>query len=121
MENDTILLLLQYIDWLKNNYRIKNLDKFSQITTPFTNAIGDNINIYVDKIGEKNFLLSEDGETINNLSLNGIEFTDTRNQMIDRILIGSGVKRIDAELNIHREFLRNFLKKTLFTAGNSKS
>lgn len=100
MNNDTTLLLSQYIDWLKNNYRIKNLDKSSQITTPFTNAIGDNINIYVDKIGDKNFLLSDDGETINDLSLNGIELTATRNQMIDRILIGSGVKRVDDELNI---------------------
>lgn len=100
MKLDTTLLLSQYLDWLKNKYRIKNLEDSNQIITPFTNAIGDNINIYVDKIDEKHFLLSDDGETINDLSLNGIELTTTRNQMIDRILIGSGVHRVDDELTI---------------------
>lgn len=91
MTNSTEMLLTDYLNWLKRNYRIKHLESSDQIVTPFVNAINDNINIYVDKVTNQEFLLSDDGETLNDLSLNGIELTNTRIKLIERILLGSGV------------------------------
>lgn len=100
MTDTTELFLSDYLNWLKNSYKIKHLENSDQIITPFTNAINDNINIYIDKINNTEFLLSDDGETLNDLSLNGIDLTQTRIDMINRILIGSGVTLNDDELTI---------------------
>ena len=98
MNNSTDILLQDYLNWLKKNYKINHLEESDQIVTPFTNYLNDNINIYVDKLDDSTFLLSDDGETINDLSLNGIDMTDTRTKMLNRILLGSGILLENDEL-----------------------
>ncbi|MFT8757371.1 DUF1828 domain-containing protein [Leuconostoc pseudomesenteroides] len=71
--------------------KIRHLKSSDKIVTPFVNTINDNINIYVDKVSNKEFLLSDDGETLNDLSLNGVDLSDACIGKIERALLGSGV------------------------------
>lgn len=91
MDLDANSMLENYIKWLRTKYKINHLEKSDQIVTPFTNNINDNINIYIDKLGNEEFILSDDGETLNDLSLNGIELTSAREKMLERILLGTPV------------------------------
>lgn len=74
-----------YVEWLKNNYEITSLENGDEITTPFTNTIGDNIRLYIQKKG-RNIELSDDGNTINDLDLMGVNIeSDTRKELLKKI------------------------------------
>ncbi|GAX02568.1 hypothetical protein IWT140_00165 [Secundilactobacillus pentosiphilus] len=83
---DTNKLLDDYTKWLRSQYSIKKIDISDEITTPFTNMIGDNMRIYVTPISNNRIRLSDDGTTLEDLLLYGIDINSTsRKQMIDRI------------------------------------
>jgi len=62
-----------YIQWMKTKYSIKSFDDGDEIMTPFTNIIGDRIAIYVSQIDDNEIQLSDDGNTLNDLVLLGID------------------------------------------------
>lgn len=56
-----------------------------EIVTPLTDFIGDNITIYLSRLGAQQIQLDDDGYTLDNLSLMGIALSDTRKQIVKQI------------------------------------
>ena len=74
-----------YLNWLKRGYSVQSLEDSDQIVTPFENAIGDNIVLYVAEFKSGHVELTDDGETINNLELFDFEFTPIRINIVQSI------------------------------------
>lgn len=92
-----------YCRWLKDNTCIRKdvgTDWYA-ISTPFIGMFNDHIEIYVKKEGD-NIILSDDGETLRNLSLIGVDFnrSEKRKEMLDAVLRTHGVSLEDRELVI---------------------
>lgn len=70
-----------------------------EISTPFTGLFNDTLDIYAKQMNNK-ILLSDDGNTLRNLELNGMEISRSpkRKEILDRILINYGVKLKNEEL-----------------------
>lgn len=90
-----------YYDWIKEKTFIqkdKNTDWFL-INTPFLGAFNDSIEIYAQKNNE-NIVLSDNGETLANLELQGLNFQGSkkRKYFLTRILLNYGIKLKDEEL-----------------------
>lgn len=70
-----------------------------EISTPFVGLFNDTIDIYAKKVGNK-IILSDDGNTIRDLELSGLEISRSpkRKEILDRILINYGVRINDQEL-----------------------
>lgn len=77
----------EYFKWIKQNYKYKQLDGSTEITTPFRNHLNDFIRIYLDILPNGNIRLSDDGLTMSELEMYGIDVeTKTRNKLVDSIL-----------------------------------
>nr|WP_279390528.1 MULTISPECIES: DUF1828 domain-containing protein [unclassified Staphylococcus] len=77
----------EYFSWLKQRYSYKKLDGSTEITTPFKNHLNDYIRIYVDILNNNELLLSDDGLTLNELKMSGIDInTKTRKKLISSIM-----------------------------------
>lgn len=82
---ETKKLIDDYLNWLKKGYSVQSLEDSDQIVTPFENAIGDNIVLYVAELKSGYIELTDDGETINNLELFDFEFTPIRINTVQSI------------------------------------
>lgn len=92
-----------YCRWLKDN-TIARKDTgtgWYAISTPFIGMFNDHIEIYVKKTSDFIYL-SDDGETLNNLSFVGVDFTrsEKRKEMLDSILRTYGVSLENGELTV---------------------
>lgn len=91
-----------YIKWLKSNittYKFNN--NVAEITLPFLNQINDYIQIYLIKGSNNQYILSDDGETINNLKMSGINLdTNSRAKILDKILKSYGAFIDNDAINI---------------------
>lgn len=92
-----------YYHWLREGTVIesgKTSDWFL-ISTPFIGAYNDNIEIYALKKGDL-LTLSDNGETLNNLELQGVNIQGSkkRRHILDTILLNYGIKEINSELII---------------------
>ncbi|MFP4529188.1 MAG: DUF1828 domain-containing protein [Candidatus Kapaibacterium sp.] len=91
----------EYYNWLRKHTFIDSNPKndWALITTPFIGAFNDLIEIYVRKIGDR-IILSDSGETINNLELQGVKFNRSkpRQDILNSILINYGIKQKNSEL-----------------------
>lgn len=84
-----------YYQWLrKNTTTEEGRNGWHCIDTPFMGAFNDSIEIYIQK-KEDLILLSDDGETLNNLELQGVNIQGSkkRREIIDDILLNYGVKK----------------------------
>ncbi|AMY06052.1 DUF1828 domain-containing protein [Staphylococcus condimenti] len=89
----------EYFKWLKQNYKYKQLDNSTEITTPFVNHLNDAIRIYLDFLPNKKIRLSDDGLTFNELELFGIDInTKTRRKLIESILNQFALRVEDEEI-----------------------
>ncbi|HHP7503837.1 TPA: DUF1828 domain-containing protein [Staphylococcus aureus] len=89
----------EYFNWLKQNYIFKELDSSTEITTPFKNHLNDFIRIYADTLPNNEICLSDDGLTINELEMLGIDInTKTRTKLIQNILNQFNLKLVDKEI-----------------------
>lgn len=89
-----------YIAFLKKAYKKTDLNNgWFSITTPFYNMFNDAIEIYCTNQNGK-IVLSDDGETICNLELAGLNFSRSprRKHILQQILLNYGVERSDDEL-----------------------
>ncbi len=99
-----------YYKWLREKTYIQkggNTDWFL-INTPFVGAFNDTIEIYAQKNGSQ-LLLSDNGETMSNLELQGlhIQGSKKRRNILDSILLNYGIKSNNDELIIESN-LDNF-------------
>jgi DNA polymerase elongation subunit (family B) len=87
-----------YVSWLKSKISVKDFKDYLEITTPFLDRHNDHMQIFVKKVGDK-FILTDDGYTINELVMSGVDLTshkrqDTLNTMLNRY----NVKLINDEI-----------------------
>jgi hypothetical protein len=92
-------LVNAYIEWLRQNISIKEINGIYEITTPFLDRHNDHLRIYVKK-SDSGFILTDAGHTITDLRLSGFEFTPKKRQVLNSILNGFGVQLIGEELVI---------------------
>jgi hypothetical protein len=90
-----------------------NSNDWIEISTPFVGLFNDTVDIYAKKEGNK-IILSDDGNTLRDLELSGLEITRSpkRKEILDRILINHGVQMNNEEL-ITEANERDFPQKKL--------
>jgi len=82
-----------YIKWIKDNTIITSVgeDDICEISTPFLDRHNDHLQIYVKKQEDK-YILTDDGYTIADLSMSGMDInTPKREQIFRTVLNGYGV------------------------------
>lgn len=114
-------LIDNYLEWLKNNIKLKKVGNgYSEISTPFLDSHNDEISIYIKKTSNGSYYLTDDGYTINDLEINGLDFFNKKSQhrvkLLSSALNGYGVslKETTKELFIEANDINFPLKKHLF-------
>lgn len=103
MQN-TNQLVNNYIDFFKEKFVIEELDGADEIITPFTDNLNDFISVYIERENDGTLILTDDGNTIEELELLGLKWdTETRKMILNSILMNYGVK-LDKE---NRIFIRS--------------
>lgn len=101
---ETRKLLAGYFEWCTQKYRINSFDAGDEIVTPFLNSLGDNIAIYLIQNDDGTITFSDDGATLNDLSLAGLDVSsDHIQQIIISILRSSEVDLGDSQLIVTGE------------------
>lgn len=94
-------LINDYYNWLKNKTFVQSDENtdWTAIQTPFLGLYNDVIEMYAKKSGNK-IILSDNGETFNNLDLVGTSLNRTgdRRSIAERILLNYGVQLLGNEL-----------------------
>jgi Domain of unknown function DUF1829/Domain of unknown function DUF1828 len=95
------LLIEGYWRWLRERSSIKQIDDWTEITTPYLDRHNDYLQIYARKEG-KNYVITDGGDTLSDLEQSGCVITTTNGQAILRsILNGFGVEHHNGELQVH--------------------
>lgn len=94
-------LMDDYYYFLKQKTVITDIPNtnWTEISTPFTDVYNDTIEIYAKKLNGK-IILSDDGHTLRNLELSGVEISRSQNRklFLEKILLNYGVSIQDKEL-----------------------
>lgn len=86
----------QYIQWLRDNSTVRDVEGICEITTPFLDRHNDHLVIYVKRQGDQ-FVLTDDGYVLADLEQSGVEITtERRRSLLNTILNGFGVQQNDA-------------------------
>lgn len=81
--NGTQDMIKNYTKWLFENFKYKEVDGAIEVETPYVNHLDDFIRIYIQKIGHDEYLLSDDGQTVNELEMMNINLnTKTREKIV---------------------------------------
>lgn len=80
-----------YIDWLHKNIDQDQIrDDIFRITFPYLNRNNDCIEIYIQVLDDKNYRITDDAETINELSFSGLNiFSSPKRENIFNIILDS--------------------------------
>lgn len=85
----------KYFEWLKKRTFVDTDETtgWSVISTPFVGLFNDTIDIFAKQTTDGRVILSDDGNTLNNLEMFGVVFKNTtgRKSIIDRIKLNYGV------------------------------
>jgi galactitol-specific phosphotransferase system IIB component len=97
-------LVDEYYDWLKERTIIKTgINDWTVIDTPFFGLFNDSIVLYAKLSGE-NIVMSDDGQTFNNLSLAGVDLLSAKSKkrisIAEEILLNYGIENSNGELNV---------------------
>jgi len=90
-------LINNYTEWLRREITFSKVGEYYEITTPFLNSANDYLQIYV-KQEENEIFFSDDGDTIHDLELNGLNFTSARKKLLKQLLASYGVQINGKEL-----------------------
>jgi hypothetical protein len=108
-------LMENYYAFLKEKtlVTVSSSTDWVEISTPFVGLFNDTVDIYAKKDGNK-IILSDDGNTLRDLELSGLEISRSpkRKEILDRILINYGV-RINNEELVTEATERDFPQKKL--------
>lgn len=95
------VLMDDYYTFLKEKTLVSanNSSEWVEISTPFVGSFNDSIDIYAKKKGNR-IILSDDGNTLRDLELSGLEISRSpkRKEILNRILINYGVQINNDEL-----------------------
>ena len=95
-----------YYSWLREKTIVEssNMSDWYSIDTPFLGAFNDTIELYALK-KNGSITLSDNGETLNNLELQGVSIQGShkRREIIDNILLNYGLNQNDRELFVEAD------------------
>jgi len=87
-----------YVEWLRQNSRIRDVGGMVQITLPFLDRHNDFIQIYVKPDGE-DLVLTDDGYVLSDLKASGCNInTPERCALLEKIIQGHGIHLDQQEL-----------------------
>ncbi len=93
-------LLDSYVLWLRDKTVLRQINEWVEITTPFLDRHNDYIQIYA-KQANGGFLLTDGGETINDLEMSGCKIQKgKRRDLLKMVLNGLGVQEKDDALQV---------------------
>src|SRR4051794_4419831 len=91
-------LIEKYQAWLKDRTILRDLDGWTQITTPYLDRHNDYVQIYARREGDS-YLLTDDGHTLVDLAMSGCTIdTAHRKRLLALTLAGFGVELAGDEL-----------------------
>lgn len=91
-------LVTGYLQWLRQNITVREVDGWTELTTPFLDRHNDHLQIYIKAEGEE-FVLTDDGYILNDLTLSGCDVsTPRRQELLRTLLAGFGVQVHDGAL-----------------------
>jgi hypothetical protein len=94
-------LLDKYWEWLHDKTILRDIGEWTEITTPYLDRHNDYVQIYA-KRANGNFILTDDGYTIDDLEQTGCELdTPKRQQLLKMTLNGFGVQMQGHALEVH--------------------
>lgn len=99
---DIKTLVDNYQKWVRDRTVIRQIKDWAEITTPFLDRHNDHIQIFI-KQENNEFLLTDDGYTIDDLEMSGCSLTTpTRQKLLKTTLNGFGIELgSDKSLQIH--------------------
>lgn len=116
---DALKFVNDYIQWLKNNTTSKLVrNDIVVISSPFWDRNNDNIQLYIKKTDNDDYVITDDGYTISDLEMSGFSFNTPKRQRELSILLNSyGLSLNDDEIYCDCN-LENFpFKKHSFIQG----
>jgi len=89
-----INLANEYISWLRDRITVLKQESVTVLSTPFLDPFHDGIRIYVEHSRQGELILHDNGDTIDNLSCQGIkiEKSERRKKIIERAMAGCAVR-----------------------------
>lgn len=94
-------LVETYLSWLKDTTTLRQVDDWTEITTPYLDRHNDNLQIYVQRQGDT-YTLTDDGYILDDLERSGCSLaTPKRNALLTMTLNGFGVQVNDGALIVH--------------------
>jgi len=100
MINDIQALLDSYSAWLKDQTKIREVEDYVEITTPYLDRHNDYLQIYAKNTND-GFVLTDDGYILDDLELSGCKIdSPKRKSVLHAILNGQGVKENEGALEI---------------------
>ena len=101
-------LIDRYYKWLKEKTICKNINQWTEITTPYLDRNNDYIQIYLKK-NSTGYLLTDDGWTIEGLKQEGCVLdSPKRQQLLQLTLRGHGVKEDKGQLQVTADSENDF-------------
>jgi hypothetical protein len=104
LKDDAEILLKGYFSWLKDKTLLREINReWVEITTPYLDRHNDCLQIYIKK-DSSNFILTDDGYIIDDLTSSGCELTtNRRKELLTNVLNSFGVQLNEKthELTIH--------------------
>lgn len=102
-----------YISWLKNEITFEKCGEYYEITTPFLDNANDYIQFYIKQEGDRVYF-SDDGITLANLSMSGIQIKGQRQKYLEQILCQNGIQNNSGELIMSAPISDYAQKKHIF-------
>ena len=96
----TANLVDQYFSWLKSKTAWREVNGWTEITTPYLDRHNDYIQIYLRQDGDE-WELTDDGETLSDLAQSGCELdTPRRKALLNTTLNGFGVHLVNGGITV---------------------
>lgn len=110
---DVQQMIDSYISWLKNEITFEKYGEYYEITTPFLDNANDYIQFYI-KQEDDQIHFTDDGITLANLSMCGINMKGQRQKYLEQILRQNGIQNNKGELTMSAPISEYAQKKHIF-------
>ena len=88
-----------YLDWLKINVQEESIHSLERISLPFLDRHNDYISLLIIKRNDNEYLISDDGYTLNDLEMCGVYIQQKRNEQLLSIALNSNGIQLNKNFN----------------------
>ena len=108
--SDIDTLVDEYWEWLRARTTLRDINDWTEITTPYLDRHNDCLQIYAQRDGNR-FVLTDDGYTIADLEMSGCSLdSPKRRELLQTALNGFGVREVEGALEV-RASITDFARK----------